>query len=90
MIISIYNLAGRSKVLSQHGSTQFQLAMERNEAYASTVALKVNAAYEKRILKTPKAAKDNIALNVNEAYETIVRKPVIYEEVLDSTMTTKH
>lgn len=69
--------------------------METNEAYACTVMLQANAAYDRQPIHqnlevcrnpTPTKADTSIILEHNEAYKSMIRRkdlePVIYEEVL--------
>ena len=62
--------------------------MDLNEAYACSLHLKENVAYESRALGSvprthPRQTKDltEIELEVNRAYEPVVKQPVIYEEL---------
>ena len=53
--------------------------LEKNEAYECTVTLKLNAAYEKRVLQTSnQMLEPDITL---DAYASTIREPVIYEEI---------
>ena len=76
-------------VYDHTGCAQSQLEVEPNEAYACSLRLKVNTAYENRVLGTAATVtslgspKDQpMELEVNDAYEQVSREKghVIYEE----------